>query len=104
MLRRGSNASCSTRTCLVHGVMFCMVCLLLIGWPKVTPSAVHARMFRHAQQQELHLVGEDASVFQDESLVPIRYIGHVEQRHARLLGRAVALAVVACSASRDEVR
>ena len=52
---------------------------------------------RHARQQIFHLVGEDSPVAQDEVLVPVGHVRDVEQRHVRLLGRAVALARVAAA-------
>ncbi len=53
---------------------------------------------RHAREQVLHLVGKDAPVAQDEVLVAVGHVRHVEQRHVRLLGRAPALSRVAAPA------
>ena len=47
------------------------------------------------RHQKLHLVRQDTAVTQDEVLPQRRLIRRVKQRHARLLRRAVALAVVA---------
>lgn len=47
------------------------------------------------RHQKLHLVRQDTAVAQDEVLPQRWFIRCVKQRHACLLGRAVALAVVA---------
>jgi len=47
------------------------------------------------RHQKLHLVRQDTAVAQDEVLPQRGLIGRVQQRHTRLLRRAVALAVVA---------
>lgn len=48
--------------------------------------------------QELHLIGQDAPVTQDEVLPQTRHIGRIQQRHVCLLWSAGALAVVAGAA------
>ena len=47
------------------------------------------------RHQKLHLIRQDTAITQDEVLPQRWLIRCVKQRHARLLGRAVALAVVA---------
>ena len=49
---------------------------------------------RHAGEQELHLVGQDAPAAQDHVLVQAGHVGQVEQAHVGLLGQAAALAAV----------
>ena len=66
-------------------------------------SAVQARGLGQMRHQELHLVRQDAAVAQDEVFPQAGHIGRVQQRHVRLLGRAVALAVVAAAAGGDHV-
>jgi KUP system potassium uptake protein len=58
---------------------------------------------RNAGKQVFHLVGQDAPVAQDEVLVAIGDVRHVEQRHARLLGRLAAFADIAVAARGDRV-
>ena len=53
--------------------------------------------------QKLHLVGQDAAVAQDEVFPQAGDIRRKEQRHVRLLGRAVTFAVVAGTAGGDHV-
>ena len=60
-------------------------------------------MTGQVNHQKLHLVGQDAAVAQDEVLPQAGHIRGVHQGHARLLGRAVALAVVAAPAGGDHV-
>ena len=48
--------------------------------------------------QKIHLIGQDASVAQDEILPQAGHVGGVEQRHVGLLGCARTLAVVAGAA------
>jgi len=33
---------------------------------------MYARAFRHAEEQELHLIGEDLAIAEDECFVPVR--------------------------------
>ena len=47
------------------------------------------------RHQKLHLIRQNPAVTQDEVFPQRRLIRRVKQRHTRLLGRAVALAVVA---------
>ncbi len=47
------------------------------------------------RHQKLHLIRQDTAVAQDEVFPQRWLVRRVQQRHARLLGRAVALAVVA---------
>ncbi len=47
------------------------------------------------RHQKLHLIRQDATVTQDEVLPQRWLVGRIQQRHARLLGCAVALAMVA---------
>jgi hypothetical protein len=58
---------------------------------------------RQVRHQELHLVRQDAAVAQDEVFPQAGHVGRVQQRHVGLLGRAVALAVVARAAGRHHV-
>ena len=53
--------------------------------------------------QIFHLVGQDATVAQNEVFPQGGHIRGVQEGHARLLGCAVALAVVAAAASGDHV-
>lgn len=53
--------------------------------------------------QEFHLVDQDIAVGQDQVLHPAGPVGHRQQRHIGLLGRAVALAQVAVQAGADHV-
>ena len=53
--------------------------------------------------QELHLVGKDAPIAQNEILPQAGHIGGVQQRHVRLLGCATALSMVATFASGDHI-
>src|SRR5207342_1444113 len=53
--------------------------------------------------QERHLVGEDVAVAEDQVLDPARPVRHRQQRHSRLLRRAVALARIAVEAGREDV-
>ncbi len=53
--------------------------------------------------QELHLVGQNAPVAQNEVFPQARYVGRVQKRHVGLLGGAATLAVVAGAAGRDNV-
>lgn len=50
------------------------------------------------RHEELHLVGQDAPVAQDEVFPEAGDVGRVEQRHTGLLGGTTALAVVAGAA------
>ncbi len=54
--------------------------------------------FRHLGDQELHLIGENAPITEQQILGPGRGEGHREQRHARLVGGAVVLAAIATAA------
>lgn len=58
---------------------------------------------RHAGQQELHLVGQDAAPAQDHVFVQAGHVGQVQQRHACFLGQAAALVAVAGAAGGDAV-
>jgi hypothetical protein len=65
--------------------------------------AVQAAAARHAGQQEVHLVGQDAAPAQDHVLVQAGHVGQVQQAHARFFGQPVALAAVAGAAGGDAV-
>src|SRR5258706_1969255 len=60
-------------------------------------------MRRDVLLQEVHLVGEDAAVGENQVLGLVRDVGRVEKFHAGLLRQAVALAAVAMAAGRDHV-
>ena len=45
--------------------------------------------------QKLHLIGQDSAVSQNEIFPEAGHIRGVKQRHACLLGRATAFAVIA---------
>lgn len=47
------------------------------------------------RHQELHLVGQDAAVAQDEVFPQAGHVGGIQQGHVGLLRRAAALAMVA---------
>src|SRR5687767_1336034 len=64
---------------------------------------VDARVRRDVLLQELHLVGEDAAIGEDEELRAVRNVRGVEQLHVRLFRRAAALPLVAGAARRDHV-
>ena len=57
-------------------------------------------MLRH---QKIHLIHQYAAVAQDEIFPQAGNVRRIEQRHMRLLGRAIALAVVATAAGGDDV-
>src|SRR5262245_45788524 len=61
------------------------------------------RVRRHVLPQELHLVGEDAAVGEDQVFGLVRHVRRVEQLDAGFLGHAVALLAVALPAGRDDV-
>src|SRR2546430_11329236 len=60
-------------------------------------------MRRQVLLQELHLVGENAAVGEDQVLGLVRNVGRVEQLQAGLLRQAVALVPVAVPAGGDDV-
>ena len=64
---------------------------------------VEAARTRDAGQQVFHLVGQDAAIAQDEVLVPVGHLGHIQQWHVCLLGRAAAFAGIAVAAGGDRV-
>src|SRR5206468_1510247 len=66
-------------------------------------SGVETTVPRHARQQELHLVDQDAAAAQDHVLVQVGHVGQEHERHVRFLGQAVALAPVAGPARGDAV-
>src|SRR5258708_5350531 len=53
--------------------------------------------------QELHLVGEDAAIGEDQELGAVRNVGRVDELHVRLFGSAAAFLLVARAAGRDDV-
>ena len=53
--------------------------------------------------QKLHLVGQDAPIAKDEVFPQAGHVGGVKQRHVRLLGGAVAFAVVAGAAGGNHI-
>src|SRR5471032_740504 len=64
---------------------------------------VDPRVRRYMLAQELHLVGEDAAVGEDEELGAVRYIGRVDEVHVRLFGSTAAFLLVARAARGDDV-
>ena len=62
-----------------------------------------AAILRQMVDEELHLVGEDVAVGQDQMLDPARPIRHGEQWHAGLLRRVRALVHIARNAGADDV-
>ena len=71
--------------------------------PALLGARVHSRTLRHTLQQELHLVGQDLAVTQDERFIPVRHVRHVVQSHPSGFRRAISLAVVARLARGHEV-
>ena len=53
--------------------------------------------------QKLHLIGQNPPIAQDKVFPQTGHIGRVQQRHAGLLGRAVAFAVIAAATRGDHV-
>src|SRR5258706_13218585 len=53
--------------------------------------------------QELHLVGEDAAVGEDQELGAVGNVGRVDELHVRLFGGAAAFLLIARAAGRDDV-
>src|SRR5687767_3799569 len=60
-------------------------------------------MRRYVLLEELHLVGEDPAVGEDQVLRLVRHIRRVQQLDARLLRQAIALLAVALAAGRHHV-
>src|SRR3984893_2172006 len=65
---------------------------------KIEPAALG-----HPCEQVFHLIGEDASIAQDEMLMTVRHVGYVEQWHARLLQRAATFGGIAAPARGNSV-
>lgn len=55
------------------------------------------------RHEELHLIDQNSAIAQDEVLPETGHVGGIQQAHPRLLGRPIALAVVAGLACSDDV-
>src|SRR5690348_18434870 len=56
---------------------------------------VQTTVLGHARHQVFHLVLQDATILQNQMLMPIRYVRRVDERHMRRFWRAPALERVA---------
>ena len=70
---------------------------------RVDASVEQAGTLGHMGHQEFHLIGEYAAIAQNKVFPQAGDVRRVEQGHVGLLGRAVALAVVAGPAGGDHV-
>src|SRR5689334_3569805 len=59
---------------------------------------VQAAVLGHARHQVFHLILENAAILQDQMLVTIGYVGRIDERHMRRLGRTAPLERVARTA------
>jgi hypothetical protein len=70
------------------------------------PKLEQPRATRQVAAQEIHLIGHNmfASRLQDQIFLSQRYLGDIQQRHARFLGRFSAFELIARTTCRHYVR